>query len=1030
MALNTRDILLVIRARDVATRTIRQVGNELNTLDGDGRKAAQGLMGTASALTAAGAAMMGIGALGISQVGGWISASAQFSTQMARVQTQLDTFSATNEELRNIVRRTATEVPSEFEQMGDTLFFIFGSTNANLEEGAELLRQYSKEAVAGNSSVEAAARSSIAIMNAFGLTVQDSARIADMQFQTVRKGIISYEELSNVIGRTIPAAVASGQSIETVGAMMAFLTRNGLSAAMASTSAARAMELLSMPHVTKNLEEYGVAVRGSNGEFLQMHEIITQLAENKGWAQMTDPERKAAFTDIFGRGSIQARRFFDVAIPNYKELNQHMAWQLDKVGVFEEAYDIMFNSPQAQIQLLKNQMSVLKTELGDQLLPLFMEGVGKVQELVAWFSNLDSGTKAVIVQVVALTSAGLALAGAVLTLTGLALGFIAMLTMVGVKVGAATLMFGGLTAALVALPAILFLLYTHWDSVRGIIVTLMPLIAALGVLLVTHLYQSISAQILPMLVRLSTAITLQVIPAIMRFFATLAAGNVAGMVTALRSLTTGMTGAMGAAALAGAAFMLWDRRMQQAKESAEEFGNEIRGYYDDAESLDALNAKIAATHEGVAQLRRDAEQSINPLDADYRRELQMGAEELEKVAAEGQALADTASRLQSELGLTGEEALVLARKAQELGLETGSANSQWEEFKDSLTGTDLENIQSAMGLTAEELALLTDGIGVATVEIGRWGVALDENGVAITEWEGELGAALDTAADHFWDFSDDAKESLSTWMTEAEDQLGKFSRWQDNLIIIAERGGTDLALEWAKMGPEFAGVVEELTTTSDEEFNRMAGIMQQRMAQGSRDMVTELRNAAGPTQTALDGVEAVMNAEFDAWRRTFPAAASDVGSKIGDGISSGIRKNQNAHMNDMTNYVNSLLRRAEQAAGIHSPSKLFADRVGLPIGQGIAVGLLDAKDAVDKATLSLIEPPTLELPPVNIDSAGAASSRESQSTSTEIVAAIERLMQLLMTRDGVTIVVPDKATGDHIQRDAGEEVVQDARILG
>src|SRR5690606_18803397 len=124
---------------------------------------------------------------------------------------------------------------------------------------------------------------------------------------------------SRTIGLAIPATSRAGQEIETLGAMIAFLTRNGLSATRASTSAARALELFAHPKTVERLEAMGVAVRDSNGEYRPLVDVFRDL--NKITREMTAPQRAALLQELLsGAGnSIQARRFWDVALKNFED---------------------------------------------------------------------------------------------------------------------------------------------------------------------------------------------------------------------------------------------------------------------------------------------------------------------------------------------------------------------------------------------------------------------------------------------------------------------------------------------------------------------------------------------------------------------------------------------------------------------------------------------------------------------------------------------------------------------------------------
>lgn len=98
-----------------------------------------------------------------------------------------------------------------------------------------------------------------------------------------------------------------------------------------------------------------------------------------------------------------------------------------------------------------------------------------------------------------------------------------------------------------------------------------------------------------------------------------------------------------------------------------------------------------------------------------------------------------------------------------------------------------------------------------------------------------------------------------------------------------------------------------------------------------------------------------------AWRsisQFFPNAVSGIKkafsgqgwNNIGSNITSGIKNGITAGWSTLTNWVKekakSLLNAAKSALGIHSPSRLFRDQVGLNIGLGIGEGLDDSTPAV------------------------------------------------------------------------------------
>ena len=66
---------------------------------------------------------------------------------------------------------------------------------------------------------------------------------------------------------------------------------------------------------------------------------------------------------------------------------------------------------------------------------------------------------------------------------------------------------------------------------------------------------------------------------------------------------------------------------------------------------------------------------------------------------------------------------------------------------------------------------------------------------------------------------------------------------------------------------------------------------------------------------------------------------SGVGSNICNGIANGISSGWSWLKNKVSSLASSLLSAAKSALGIHSPSRLFRDEIGLNIGYGVGEGV-------------------------------------------------------------------------------------------
>lgn len=322
--------------------------------------------------------------------------------------------------------RIANEIPVAFEQIQPALFDIFSSTNANLAQSEILLEGFSKAAVAGQTDIQTAARGTLAIMNAYNVPFEKVNSILDVQFELVRKGVGTYEEFAKIFGRVVPSATRAGQSFETVAAMLAYMTRNGQSAAMASTSAARALDAFSHPKSVQKLEKLGVKMRDVKGNLLPLVDVLEQFRTKL--MKLPTKERVGAILDVFkgAGGTIQARRFIEQVLlrPGELENFKSMMGAMESAsGVMGEKYAEMSDTAAAKTQLLNNRWETLKITLGEAAAPAILKIIDLISQLVGWFNRLDPKTKNMI------TNIGL-IATAVLIIGGAVLGLIAILVLI------------------------------------------------------------------------------------------------------------------------------------------------------------------------------------------------------------------------------------------------------------------------------------------------------------------------------------------------------------------------------------------------------------------------------------------------------------------------------------------------------------------------------------------------------------------------------------------------------------------------
>jgi len=446
------------------------ISRGFGNVDDAAMKAARNQTAAGSALVGLGVGIAGAGAAALAWMAGTVKDAADFEQQVARVATQTDKVKVSQQELGKVVKTVAKDVAVPIEELSSGLYDIFSSMDVSVPQAQQLLEAFAKEAVAGQVSIQDASRATIGIMNSFHIPVSKVNDVLDVQFQLVRKGVGTFQEFSTAIGKATPSATRAGQSVQQLAGMMAFMTRNGMTAAQAGTSAARAFDALANPKVVQRLEKMGVTVRDNKGEFRGMSEIMADL--QKKMSGLTDPQRAAALQQLFlgAGGTIQARRFYDMVLKDKGAAEQFVGLVGDMQnasGAFTGAYDQMAGTATSKTQVLKNQWELVRIEVGEALMPVLTELLKILSAVLGWWNNLSEGTKKTIIWIAAGAAAFAIVLGVLIAVAGAIMMVSGAAAALGISVGALIGIGAAVVAAIAAIIAIGYLVVKNWDWIKA-----------------------------------------------------------------------------------------------------------------------------------------------------------------------------------------------------------------------------------------------------------------------------------------------------------------------------------------------------------------------------------------------------------------------------------------------------------------------------------------------------------------------------------------------------------------------------------
>lgn len=242
-------------------------------------------------------------------------------------------------------------------------------------DGMAVLRSSLMLAQGGLTDVKTTAAAISRTMRAWSMDVSQGSRVADVLFNTVKRGITSPQELAQQITRVTSVAAAAGVTFEEVGAMLANLTRNGQTTEQAITGLSAMLKAIIAP------AERGKVAAKELG--LEWDESAVRV---KGFTQvLIDAAPKIlANKEVFKKlvGDISGLKSALVLSSNITNLDADVA-AMNERGASAQAAAIVAAGFNEQLSRMWNNLLNIFRNVGQVLLPLIMPVLDMLQN----FSN-------------------------------------------------------------------------------------------------------------------------------------------------------------------------------------------------------------------------------------------------------------------------------------------------------------------------------------------------------------------------------------------------------------------------------------------------------------------------------------------------------------------------------------------------------------------------------------------------------------------------------------------------------------------
>ena len=367
--------------------------------------------------------------------------SADFETAMAKVSTIADpaakSISDIQKEITNLSNKTGMAASDLAEATYEAI-----SSGINTADAVKFTGEASKLAAAGFTSASSAVDVLTTILNAYGLSAEETTHISDVLIKTQNLGKTTVDELSSSMGKVIPTANAFGVSVEQLGTAYSFMTARGISTAESTTYLNGMLNELGKSGTTVSdtlKEKTGKSFQELMADGYSLRDVLGILQESAD-------EAGVGFNDLW-QSQEAGKAALSLAGVEAEKYNSTLKDFQQTVGDTDSAYEKMSDTTEFKLNVAlqngKNALITLGDTIKTMLLPFIEKGVEWLKKLNEWLNSLTDKQKEQIVKIAAVVAA----AGPLLMIIGKVVsGVGGMITTFGKIPGAITEIKGGFTA--------------------------------------------------------------------------------------------------------------------------------------------------------------------------------------------------------------------------------------------------------------------------------------------------------------------------------------------------------------------------------------------------------------------------------------------------------------------------------------------------------------------------------------------------------------------------------------------------------
>lgn len=241
-------------------------------------------------------------------------------------------------------------------------------------------------ASAGELGLERAALLVGSALQAFNLSGDQAARVANALTSAAQQSAISFVDLQRSFQQAAPVASILGLTVEDLAAALGVLGEQGIRGSDAGTSLKQAFIQLAKPSkdALEQMREYGISLFDATGRARPFRDVIIDLEQNFGDAaiasgRITEAQRAFAVATIFGSDAIRAA--IVSAVRGVESFDKFTDATKDSSFSAETLAKIIQQPLNAQIQIFSNNIADLASRVGRGFLDFLKQAVVDATQL-------------------------------------------------------------------------------------------------------------------------------------------------------------------------------------------------------------------------------------------------------------------------------------------------------------------------------------------------------------------------------------------------------------------------------------------------------------------------------------------------------------------------------------------------------------------------------------------------------------------------------------------------------------------------